>query len=305
MKSLKTLSVVGGALLALSSTVHAAPFGTVTVLAPVPSPGFPEGIAIRGAHAYVAGPATFGTADNGIASPVWEYSTSSGELTRTLPAKGEVVFGAEHANSCVAFDGLGRLYVLNTQIGTYRLNLLTEAQKSYTQPFPDLPSCPQMGQQPVNCTPTPDNAPALPNDLAFDAAGNLYVTDSLQATIYRIRPGNPVPEVWFQDARLATPPGAIGVNGIRISPDRRRVFFSVSVDLQGLGRVYSLPLANKPKSTDLNLFHTYDMGEGPDGIAFGAVGKLYVALAFPGHSGISILKTNGAEETAWGTPFPT
>lgn len=284
---------LAAALVATALTSRAAEFGDVSVLAQVPAPGFPEGIAVKGDRVYVAGPATLGTAINNQASRVWEYSASSGALTRTFLTQGEQVLGAEHANSCIAFDGQGRLYVLNTQIGPYRLDVSSGAQQSYAPPIPDLNPClPTDGPQ-AECTTSPGVTPPLPNDLAFDDLGNMYVTDSMQATIFRIPAGGGPAQVWFHDYRLFGP--YIGVNGLRLSPDRTKVFLSVTNDLLGIGRIYTLPLVDAPKATDLQVFHNYILGEGPDGFAFGASGKLYVTLALPGSSGISVLNPDGTE----------
>ncbi|MGQ0698131.1 MAG: SMP-30/gluconolactonase/LRE family protein [Panacagrimonas sp.] len=300
-KPLKSLSAVAGALLAFSVAAPAAQFGDVSVLAQVPIPnGFPEGIAVRDDKVYVAGPATLGTALNNKPSRVFEYDANDGTLLRTLVTQGEQVLGAEHANSCLTFDGLGKLVVLNNQLGTFRIDLNTEAQTSYTPPYPNLPVC-LLGLGKKPCSPTPLNLPSLPNDLAFDDDGNLYVTDSLQATIWRIPPGGGAPQVWFQDTRLASP--YIGVNGIRISPDRSKVFFTVTLNLLGQGYIYTLPLVNKPTKDQLEVFHHYLLPVGPDGIAFGASGKLYVALALPGSSGISILNSDGTESARLGNPL--
>lgn len=289
----KTLAALCGALLAYSSLTPAAQFGEVSVLAQVPAPGFPEGIAVRGNRFYVAGPATLGTSINNQASRVWEYSVADGSLLRTLETQGETVLGAEHANSCLAFDGNGRLYVLNTQIGPYRLDLGSEAQQSYAPPIPDLNPClPTDGPQ-ATCTTSPGVTPPLPNDLAFDDAGNLYVSDSMQATIFRIPAGGGPAQVWFHDYRLFGP--YIGVNGLRLSPDRTKIFLSVTNDLLGIGRIYTLPLVDAPTAADLKVFHNYLLGEGPDGIAFGASGKLYVTTALPGQSGISVLNPDGTQ----------
>lgn len=53
------------------------------------------------------------------------------------------------------------------------------------------------------------------NDLAFDAAGNLYATDSFAGTIVRVPAGGSAAETFVQDARFAaTAPGAFGLDGI-------------------------------------------------------------------------------------------
>ena len=72
-------------------------FGDVQVLATVPAPGFPEGIAVRGDRVYVAGPATFGTAGH-IPSKVFAYDDRTGALLRTYDIQGENL-SQEHANS--------------------------------------------------------------------------------------------------------------------------------------------------------------------------------------------------------------
>ena len=262
------------------------PYGGVQTLAPFPvPPGSPEGIAVKGNKAYVSGPARFGTA-GGPPSIVVVYDTRTGEQLETIQIQGEDLT-QEHANSCVAFDGNGRLYVVNTQLGIVRIDLGSKQQEVYASPVPQL-------NPPV---------PALPNDLAFDPAGNLYLTDSLQATIWRIPAGGGTPQVWFQHAALATP---FGANGIRLNPDRTKIYFVVTAEganefgFTG-GKIYTLPLVDAPTAADLQVFHQYN-GEGPDGIAFGNSGRLYVMLASPGFSGVSVLSPTGAEVARFGNP---
>jgi len=267
------------------------PFGDVQVLATFPTPpGFPEGIAVKGNKVYVSGPARFGTSGTGP-STVVAFNRDTGATEATYTTQGEAL-AFEHANSCIAFDGQGRLYVLNLQLGMYRLDTGSGAQESYSTPFPDLPAC---SAAPAPCSPTLFDAPALPNDLAFDEDGNAYVTDSLQATIWRVTPGGGTPQIWFQDARLATFPGGIGVNGIRLSPDRSKAVVSVTFDQTGAGYIYTLPLIAAPQASDLAVFKAFAPTDLPDGIAFGKSGNLYVAIATPGLSGIVILDASGAE----------
>jgi sugar lactone lactonase YvrE len=263
------------------------PYGDVRTLAPFPvPPGSPEGIAVKGNKAYVSGPARFGTA-GGPPSIVVVYDTRTGEKLETIQIQGEDLL-QEHANSCVAFDGAGRLYVVNTQRGIVRIDLASGVQTVYASPVPNLP---------------PYETIPLPNDIAFDPAGNLYLTDSLQGIIWRIAPGGGTPQIWFQDPVIATP---FGPNGIRINPDRTKIYFAVTAEGVGPtgfsgGKIYTLPLVDAPTAADLQVFHQYN-GEGPDGIAFGNSGRLYVILASPGSSGVSVLSPTGTETARFGNP---
>lgn len=264
------------------------PFGDARVLAHVPTPpGFPEGIAVSNGLVWVSGPATFGTA-GGPASKVLLYHAGSGTLLKSWDIQGENL-SQEHANSSLAVDRLLRVYVLNTQLGIVRISL-TGKQERYTTPFPDLKPCAQVAPP---CSPTPFDAPALPNDIVFAANGTAYVTDSTQATIWRVPPGGGAPQIWFQDARLASP--SFGPNGIRIDPTGTKVYFTVTEDLQHRGFVYTLPLVAQPTGAGLQVFHEYTNGDLPDGVAFGRSGRLYVAIATPFASGISILSPAGTE----------
>ena len=271
---------------------EARPYGDAQVLATFPTPpGFPEGIAVKGNKVYVSGPARFGTAGQGP-SMVVAFNRDTGATEATYPTQGEAT-EFEHANSCIAFDGQGRLYVLNTQLGLYRLDTGSGQQESYSTPFPDLHTC---DTNPAPCSPTPFDAPALPNDIAFDDAGNAYVTDSLQATIWRVAPGGGAPQIWYQDSRFATVPGiGIGTNGIRLSPDRTQVFVTVTIDTTGQGYIYTLPLVAQPAPGAATVFKHFAPTDLPDGIAFGKSGNLYVAIATPGLSGIVILAPDGSE----------
>ena len=68
----------------------------------------------------------------------------------------------------------------------------------------------------------------------------------------------------------------------------------MSEDFDHRAFVYTLPLVAKPGAADLKVFHEYT-GDLPDGIAFGQTGRLYVTIATPFASGLSILSPAGAE----------
>ena len=261
-------------------------FGTITLFAPVPAaPGFPEGVAVHGNSVFVSGPARFGTAGTGP-SAIQVYNRITGQLQQTIEVQGEAL-AFEHALSNIAIDSQGRIYALSTQLGLIRFTKQgqTYEQGAYGAPLPDLPP-------PV---PGPD-FPPIPNDVVFDDAGNAYVTDSLQATIFRYGPGGGVPTVWFQSPLfLGSGPIPFGTNGIRLDPERQHVYVvsTTSPTNPALGTIYRLPLVDSPQASDLETFHQYVAAEGPDQLAFAADGTLYVTLAFSNQ--ISFLSTSGAE----------
>lgn len=287
---------------ALSGPAFPAPtsFGQAEILARVPTPpGFPEGIAVDGGRFYVAGPATFGTTGK-PPSQVVGFDTATGAKVAQWPAQGENLL-MEHANSSIALDAAGRIYVLNTQLGIYRLDPVTGVQEPYGDPFPDLLPC--LLPVPGPCSPTLANQPPIPNDIAFDPAGNAYVTDSMQATIWKVPAGGGAPTIWFQDIRFASP--YIGINGLRLNPARTHIYLTVTTDMLGRGTVYTLPLIAAPKASDLKVFHRYGLGDLPDGVAFGASGLLYVSMATPTRSGVSILSPAGVEVARLRNPTAT
>lgn len=283
----------------LAGRVRATPppkpaIGDTDVLATIPAaPGFPEGIAVHGHTVYVSTAATFGTAGNNLPSKIYRFDVRDGSSLGTIDIVGEDM-NHEHALSGMAFDGNGLLYVLSTQIGIVRLDPADPGQQTvYGTPLEDLPACGQTLPFPLPpgtpCSPTQLDAPPLPNDIAFDDAGYAYVTDSLQATIWRFPPGGGRPQIWFQDARLDVP--GFGPNGVRLTPDRSHFVFAVTGNQTGT--IYSLPHVDQPQAGDLATVHTYNAFEAPDDLAFGSSGNLYVSLALANQ--ISVIAPDGSE----------
>ncbi len=259
--------------------------GDSKVIASVPAPGFPEGIAVSKGLMYTSGPAAF--VPNTGAPKIFAFDLKSGQLVKTITVLNQAP--PFQTLSCLVVDKDDNLYVVGLN-NIIKINQKTGSQSVYAAPF--YPSFNSAYNDPNNPRP-----PYLLNDLAFDEEGNLYITDSFQATIWRVPPGGGAPEVWFQDARLD---GIYGVNGVRVNPKNKRLYVSVTWDGLNNGYIYSLPIHEdgiKPTAFDLRLEHTYQTSpsglfgiQGPDGIAFGKSGKLYVALA--GSSQISVLKQN-------------
>ncbi len=280
----------------LAAIALAASFGDIRTFAPVPdTPGFPEGIAVHGNRVFVSGPARFGTAGTGP-SAIQVYDRKSGSLVATISVAGEAL-AFEHALSNIALDGDGRIYALSTQLGLIRFRKQASGyvQEPYGAPVPDLPTCSSVPPG-VPCSPTVVDFPPIVNDVVFDEQGFAYVTDSLQATIFRYAPGGGLPQIWFQSALFeGGGPIPFGTNGIRLDPAREKAYVAVSTSFTNpaTGTIYRLPLTASPTAADLEIFHEYTAAELPDQLAFGARGELYVSLALSNQ--ISILAEDGGE----------
>jgi len=255
---------------------HVKPFAQLS-----PIPGFPEGIVVEGNLVYVSGPARFGTAGTGP-SVIRVYDRRTHVHRATIAVSGEDL-SQEHALSNIAVDSEGRLYAASTQLGLIRFTKVGNSyvQSAYGNPLPSL-----------------FGAPPIANDVVFDKAGNAYVSDSLQATIFRYAPGGGAPQVWFQSPLFAGG-GAIpfGTNGLRLDPARKKLYVAVTThsDDPTQGTIYRLPLVDEPTAEQLEVFHVYDHSEFPDQLAFGSKGELYVSLALTNQ--ISILRPDGTERT--------
>lgn len=263
-----------------SAADHSRPIGDSNMIAAVPAPGFPEGLAVGKKNFYVAGPAAFDFVNQAV---VWVYDLESGVLVNTIPLGG-------FAGSCIALDQHENLYVIVESVGVVKVDAKTGVKSVYSAGFHQVYD---------TQFPTP-GALYLLNDLAFDKDGNLYVTDSFQATIWRVPPGGGTPQVWFQSPLLD---GIFGPNGIRLDKEGEKIYFTTTLDAMGLGRLWTLPVKNAPLPADLKLVHAFTPGDAPDGIAFGKSGKIYVALA--GASKIAVLSEHGVEVSRLSGPAKT
>jgi sugar lactone lactonase YvrE len=294
---------VGAAWLAVSGSAlgSARPMGDTRVFAGVPSPGHPEGIAIRDGVVYVGThTSAYGNAGHERASRVFRYHYPTGRLIDELRIEGQN-FGKVHGLVGMAFGPDGRLYVLDRsppRLLALDFGVSPPTQTTYAA-FPDLPRC---SSAPPPCAPSSNPGHSLVDALVFDAAGGAYVTDVQKATIFRVPPGGGAGEIWFQDPRLD---GSFGVNGIAIDPSGQRVVVAVTIsnqpDTPNQGSIYSLPMVERPGPGDLTLLHRYpEPFAAPDGIVFGRSGRLYVALA--GANQISILDPGGRETARFPAP---
>lgn len=251
--------------------VAARSFGDAEVIGFVSSPGWPENGAVDGATIYVGTPGTPNAASIVTASKLRRYNLTTGALLAEWPIAGENLT-APHGLFGIALDAVGRVYMCEQQGQILRIDPTTGVQTTYAT-LPDLHPC---SATPAPCSPTATDQGAFPDDLVFDAVGNMYVTDIFQATIWKIAPGGGAPSIWYQDARFD---GASGANGIRFDPSRSVLYFTLSAPASTLlSGVYKINAVSAPTAADLSLVRAYVPG--PDGLSVGASGKLYVALPF-------------------------
>jgi len=120
-------------------------------------------------------------------------------------------FAQMSAASCIAFGPDGKAYVIEPFVGVIRMSLNPKNDQSVYSAF----------------VPT---GPSLLNDLAFDGAGNLYVTDSFAAAIYRIPAGGGANSGGPGLHRDSSPPEAAMLSVQQLLDRKPKAIYSVKPD---------------------------------------------------------------------------
>jgi sugar lactone lactonase YvrE len=293
---------------ALADDNHPA-IGDTTVFASVPAPGHPFGVAVDRNRVYIstsagdffADPATGGHL-NSDGERVFAYDKAGNLVTTTsiatMPNSNMGLFG-------LALDGNPgpdhQLYVADMNGRILRLSLGHEN------------AAPALFAQ----APLPGGWMAtMWNDLVFDPAGNLFMTDD-KPRLWKVTPDGHA-SIWFQDPSITGLFGfAGGPLGGRIDPTGKFLYFTITISaaFPGEAVVYRLPLVDHPSASDLQLVHRFPVVPGQPlpqatGLAFAASGNMYVALI--GTNQIAVLDPAGNEirrissplfDSPWGLAF--
>jgi sugar lactone lactonase YvrE len=300
---LAALSVAALAALAASAPVAGGadrPRFDTRVLALVPTPGYP-------ARAYVHpnGRIYEGTyeSDDGQAVPskVFEYS-GAGQLQRSFTIEGQNI-GQTHGVQVAQSDSRGRLVLLDTSPARALILDPDSGRQSTYSSFPDLPLC-SSGTTGPDCSPATQDERAVPNYAAWGPDGSLYVTDYLQAVIWRVPPGGGEPEVWLASPKLDGI--EFGTTGIMLAADHQTLFVGQGSSAGGgdgnptTGKIYKVEIKPDGSAGELTSFYESGPTELPDGFAFAKSGNLYVPLAGPA-SQIAVVAPDGTEIERIGT----
>jgi Gluconolactonase len=110
-----------------------------------------------------------------------------------------------------------------------------------------------------------------PNALAFDAAGNVYISDSSQATIWRTSGAGGTPSPWVTHSLLGTtgvPP--FGANGLAFNSDGSSLFVANTGD----DTIVRIPVLNGDAGTPVVFVNSIN---GADGLVIDSADNLWVA----------------------------
>jgi sugar lactone lactonase YvrE len=100
------------------------------------------------------------------------------------------------------------------------------------------------------------NASHLANDVAIDAQGVAYVTDSFSPVIYRVA-ADGTPSILVNNPVLGVPAGQFGLNGIVVHPGNYLIVVVAST-----GKLYKIDLANSNTITEVTGFAPVTGGDG-------------------------------------------
>jgi sugar lactone lactonase YvrE len=264
------------------------------LVARIPPPGFP-------AMAYVHpnGRVYVGTFVNpggdSLRSRVFEYDPD-GTLIRSWTVPGQDL-SKDHGVQVATSDSKGRLVLLDRTPS--RALLLDRSTGKFVQyaTFANLPPCVPLLVT-TNCSQTLEDREPMANYAVWGPDGSLYVSDYLQAVVWRVPPGGGAAGIWLSDRKLDG--GEFGTTGLALAADRRTILIGQGSSA-GLGepnpttgKIYTTEIQPDGSPGGLRLLWESGPADLPDGFAIAQSGKLYVPLA-GGANQIAVVSPTGQE----------
>ncbi len=294
MRVRKVVALAAGVLVVMASTGSASD----GIFATTPADDRPEGVLVDGDTVFVTTTIGAEGAAGGLdPSVIHLFDRRTGRSTGQIVVAGERVVGpfvavGPQGVAGMAQDQSGRLYAADAQ---GRILRFTRADGGFTQDtyatVPDLRSC---LIAPAPCSAAADDRVPFVNEIDFGPDGTLFVTDSFQATVFRVPRGGGVARVHVTDRRLG---GAIvGANGIAVAPDGRSLVVAVSQSDPMTSTIYRTGLVAGSALTAVAVLE----GAAADGLVFGLSGRLYVAL--PERNAVGVLLADGTLERVLPVP---
>jgi sugar lactone lactonase YvrE len=283
--------------------------GDTTVFASVPAPGHPFGVAVDKNRVYISTSAGDFFTDPATGG----HLNSDGERVFAYDKNGNLVTTTSIATGPNSNMGLFGLALDGNEKPDHQLFIADMNGRILRLPLDRKNAAPVLFAQ----APLPGGwMVTMWNDLVFDRAGNLFMTDD-KPRLWRVTQDGQ-PEIWFQDPRLTGFFGfAGGPLGGRIDPTGKFLYFSITVSatFPGEAVVYRLPLVDHPSASDLQVVHRFPVVPGQPlpqaaGLAFAESGNLYVSLI--GTNQIAVLDPAGNEirrissplfDSPWGLAF--
>jgi hypothetical protein len=252
-------------------------FGDTSIFATVPYPGHPFGVAVDTNRVYI--------------------STSRGDFfANQANSEGERFYAYTFGGKLVSTTSIATMP--DATMGLWGIALDGNSTPTHSAYVADMNGRilkiglgPQTGAPEVFATPPAGFEggwmTTMWNDLVFDPAGNLYMTDD-KPRIWRVTP-NGQASVWFTDDAIGGWFGiAGGPLGGRIDPSGKWFYFTITISAAYplAGAVYRLPVVDHPTAADLQLVHLFPVEQDqplpqPSGLTFSKAGNLYVGLLGP------------------------
>jgi sugar lactone lactonase YvrE len=264
------------------------------LLARVPSPGFPAMAYVHPNGRIYVGTYVNPSGDS-FRSRVLEY-TPDGTLLRSWTVPGQDL-SKDHGVQVTTSDSEGRLVLLDRTPA--RALLLDRRTGRFTQysTFANLPPCLPL-QPTTGCSQTIEDREPMANYGVWGPDGSLYVSDYLQAVVWRVPPGGGEATIWLSDRRLDG--GEFGTTGLALAADHRTMLIGQgsSAGLGELnpttGKIYTAQIQPDGSAGGLGLLWESAPTDLPDGFTIARSGNLYVPLA-GGANQIAVVAPDGHE----------